>query len=333
MRRREHAPLGAAGGRRLQPERRNGARSLPPVGHQRAGHQRAGHQRAGHQRGDRRCGAGHRGTRRRGGCCCAGHPRAGRPGGGHQRGGPPVRGRLLLRAGPLARAPSRGPPWRGPSARGPPVRGRSSRNPPVRGLLLRGPSSRGPPWRGPSARGPPVRGRSSRNPPVRGLLLRGAPSRGPPVRGRSSPKLLGRELSPREGHQHAGRSCAGCRRGRGPGPAGSCTRPRQKCRATRPGQPGTCRRGTNRACSPVSQPVDCSGPGGCHPGCFVTCLNPGDVGLAHYPGPHPTEAHPTGPHRTGPCSHRRNGPGRCSRRDRDPHRRNGPGLWRHRPRP
>jgi hypothetical protein len=103
---------------------------------------------------------------------------------------------------------------------------------------------------------------------------------------------------PHEGHQYAGHRTGNCppagyRLGPGREPGGRCSH--RKSRATLPGRPGRCRCGTNLACSPVSHPTRCPGPGGCHSSCSrpdrhaghrlgpgpSRCLNPGAAGRAH----------------------------------------------------
>jgi hypothetical protein len=111
---------------------------------------------------------------------------------------------------------------------------------------------------------------------------------------------------PHEGHHyvdHRPGNCppAGCRRGHGRERGGRYSHWRS--RATPPGRPGRCRCGTDPACSPVSHPTGCPGPGGCHSSCLhpdchagdrlgpgpSRCLNPGAAERAHW---HPTRWRP-----------------------------------------
>jgi hypothetical protein len=316
MRRRGRARQAAAAGRRLWPDRRNGARAIPRAGHHCGGHPRAG----------QRCGAGRPGSHRHAGCCPAGHPHAGhrcagdRPG-SHRHAG-------WCSAG----HPHAGHPHAGHRHAGRRYGGRRSGAGRRGSHRYAGCCPAGHLHAGHRHGGHHYGGDRHGSRPYAGHPRGDQPHAGHQYAGH---QYAGHQYA---GHQYAGRRPGNCspagRRWRcGHERDGRCSR--RRSHATLPGRPGRCRCGTNLACSPVSHPTGRSGPGGCRPGCLhpgchngrrlgpglVRCLNLAVAGWAHRCSRH---------HRTGPCLHHWRVPGRCSRRDPGLRRCwNGPDCGRH----
>ena len=282
---------GAAAGRHLRPDRRNGARAPPRAGHHRGDHQCAGHQCAGdrrgshqsagchygghlhggHRRGGRRCADDRHGSHPCAGCCPAEHPHADHRPAGHPYGA------------------GRHGSYRCASCHSAGHRREGRR------------CGAGPHGSHPCA----------------GCC----PAEHPHADRQHADRPCG--AGPHEDHRYADQrvgnySPADCHPGRGHERDGRCSR--RRSRATRPGRPGRCRCGRNPAYSPVSHPTGCSGPDGCHSSCFhPDCWAAGQCFQCpgcQCPG---CQRHRFRRPRTGPRPYRWRVPDRYSRRDPGQH--------------